>query len=46
MLLAGVAGWLVGALVAAPVYAGVLWLLGGLGAEEVALARRLLGRAP
>jgi O-antigen/teichoic acid export membrane protein len=46
MLLAGMAGWLIAALVAAPVYAVVLWLLGGLGAEEVALARRLLGRTP
>jgi O-antigen/teichoic acid export membrane protein len=44
MLLAGLLGWLAAVLVAPPVYAGVLWLLGGLGPEEVALARRVLGR--
>lgn len=40
-------GWgapLLAALVAPPVYAGALWALGALGAEERALARRVLRR--
>ncbi|NJK82175.1 MAG: flippase [Chloroflexaceae bacterium] len=38
-------GWLVAALLAAPIYGAALWLLGAFGAEEMALARRVLGRA-
>jgi O-antigen/teichoic acid export membrane protein len=45
MLLAYPAGWLVAALVAPPVYLAGLWLLGAFGAEERALARRVLGRS-
>lgn len=37
-------GWLIAGLVAPPVYAGVLWLIGGLGREEWALVQRVLGR--
>lgn len=44
LLLAGGWGWLVAALIAAPVYAVALWLLGAFGAEERALALRILGR--
>jgi O-antigen/teichoic acid export membrane protein len=43
--LGGSLGWLVAALVAPPVYAAALWLLGAFGAEERALARRVLGRS-
>jgi O-antigen/teichoic acid export membrane protein len=42
--LGGDIGWLVAALVAPPVYGTALWLLGTFGAEERALARRVLGR--
>lgn len=44
LLLAGGWGWLVAALIAAPVYTVALWLLGAFGAEERALALRILGR--
>jgi O-antigen/teichoic acid export membrane protein len=37
-------GWLIAALIAPPVYAAALGLLGALGAEERALVRRVLGR--
>jgi hypothetical protein len=37
-------GWLVAAALALPVYAVALWLLGAFGAEERALARRVVGR--
>lgn len=43
MLLAGQWGWLVAALVAVPIYSLALWLLGAFGAEEIALARQVLG---
>jgi hypothetical protein len=43
--LGGELGWLAAALVAPPVYAAALWLLGAFGAEERALARRVLGRS-
>jgi O-antigen/teichoic acid export membrane protein len=43
--LGGGLGWLVAVLVAPPVYAAALWLLGAFGAEERALARRVLGRS-
>ena len=39
------AGWIAAALVAPPVYVAGLWLLGAFGAEERALARRVLGRS-
>jgi O-antigen/teichoic acid export membrane protein len=39
-----VAGWLAAALIAGPVYAGMLWLLGAIGPEERGLLRRVLGR--
>jgi O-antigen/teichoic acid export membrane protein len=38
-------GWLAAALCAPLVYLVALWLLGGFGAEERALARRVLGRS-
>lgn len=44
MLTAYRAGWLAAALAAVPVYGAALWLLGAFGAEERALARRVLGR--
>jgi hypothetical protein len=44
MLAAYPAGWLLAALLAPPVYLAALWLLGAFGAEERALARRVLGR--
>lgn len=44
MLLAYPLGWLAAAVIAAPVYVAALWLLGAFGAEERALARRVLGR--
>ncbi|HEU4321662.1 MAG TPA: oligosaccharide flippase family protein [Roseiflexaceae bacterium] len=37
-------GWLAAALLATPVYAAALWLLGAFGAEERALVRRVLGQ--
>jgi O-antigen/teichoic acid export membrane protein len=43
--LGGELGWLAAALVAPPVYVAALWLLGAFGAEERALARRVLGRS-
>lgn len=39
-------GGLVAAVIAAPVYGVTLWLLGAFGAEERALALRILGRTP
>ncbi len=42
--LVGTWGWLVAGLIAAPVYGAALWLLGAFGAEERALALRILGR--
>lgn len=45
MLVALPLGWLAAALLAAPVYAAALWLLGAFGVEERALARRVLGRS-
>jgi O-antigen/teichoic acid export membrane protein len=45
MLLVYPAGWLLAALVAPPIYLAGLWLLGAFGAEERALARRVLGRS-
>jgi O-antigen/teichoic acid export membrane protein len=45
MLIAhGVAGWLAAALIATPIYAGMLWVLGAIGPEERGLLRRVLGR--
>lgn len=44
-----VPGWpgaVLAALIAPPVYAGVLWAIGGIGADERALALRILGRSP
>lgn len=38
-------GWVAAGLVAAPVYGAVLWGLGAFGAEERALALRIIGRA-
>lgn len=38
-------GALLAGLLAPPVYAGVLWVVGGIGAEERALALRILGRS-
>ncbi len=46
LLVAGWPGALLAALVAPPVYAAALWAIGGIGAEERALALRILGRAP
>ncbi len=45
MLLAGSLGWLAAVLVAVPSYGAALWLLGGIGAEEVAFVRQVLGRS-
>jgi O-antigen/teichoic acid export membrane protein len=45
MLAAYQAHWLAAAAVAPPVYVAALWLLGAFGAEERALARRVLGRS-
>lgn len=45
MLLATQIHWLLAMLVAAPVYAAALWLLGAFGTEERALVRRILGRS-
>jgi O-antigen/teichoic acid export membrane protein len=45
-LIADWPGSIVAALLAPLVYAGALWALGGIGAEERALALRILGRAP
>lgn len=42
--LGGAIGWLPATLLAPPTYAAALWLLGAFGAEERALARRVLGR--
>lgn len=42
----GLWGAVIAALVAVPVYGGALWLLGAFGAEERALALRIIGRAP
>jgi O-antigen/teichoic acid export membrane protein len=39
-------GAIAAALAAPPVYAAALWALGGIGAEERALALRILGKAP
>jgi O-antigen/teichoic acid export membrane protein len=46
LLLAGSLGWLAAGLVALPVYAGLLWLLGALGSEELALLRQVVTRTP
>ncbi len=46
LLVTGTWGWLLAALVALPTYTLALWLLGAFGAEERALALRVLGRAP
>ena len=40
-----VIGWVGAAALAPLVYAAMIWLLGGFGAEEQALARRVLGRS-
>lgn len=45
MLLMQQAGWLAAALVAVPLYALALWLLGVFGAEEREIMRRIIGRA-
>jgi O-antigen/teichoic acid export membrane protein len=37
-------GWLLAALVAPAGYAAALWLMGGIGADDLALARRITGR--
>jgi O-antigen/teichoic acid export membrane protein len=42
--LGGAIGWLPATLLAPPTYVAALWLLGAFGAEERALARRVLGR--
>jgi hypothetical protein len=44
LFLVGAWGWLVAGVIAAPVYGAALWLLGAFGAEERALALRILGR--
>ena len=46
LLVAGWPGAILAALVAPLVYAAALWAIGGIGAEERALALRILGRAP
>jgi O-antigen/teichoic acid export membrane protein len=46
LLLPGWPGAVLAALVAPPIYAAALWALGGIGAEERALALRILGKAP
>lgn len=43
--LPGWIGSLCAILIGPPVYGAVLWLIGAIGAEEVALARRIMGRA-
>jgi O-antigen/teichoic acid export membrane protein len=45
MLLAGSVGWWAAVLVSAPIYIGALWLLGGIGPEEIAFVRRIAGRS-
>jgi O-antigen/teichoic acid export membrane protein len=45
MLVAYQVHWLAAAAVAPPIYVAALWLLGAFGAEERALARRVLGRS-
>lgn len=45
LLVHPIGGWLMAGLVAPPTYAGVFWLVGGIGPEERALVRRVLGRA-
>lgn len=45
MLVVRQAGWLAAAACAAPIYLAALWLMGAFGAEERALARRVLGRS-
>ena len=44
MLAAYPVGWWAAVVIAPPVYGAALWLLGAFGAEERALARRVLGR--
>lgn len=46
LVLVGTWGWLVACGIAVPVYGATLWLLGAFGAEERALALRILGRTP
>ncbi len=43
--LPGAWGWIVAVVLALPAYVGALWWLGAFGAEERALAQRILGRA-
>lgn len=45
MLLVGHYGWFAQVLITLPVYGALLWVLGAFGPEEVALARRVLGRS-
>lgn len=44
-LVSSLAGWMASALIAAPLYGALLWLLGAFGVEERALVRRVFGRA-
>lgn len=46
LIVPGWPGAALAALVAPPVYAAVLWAVGGIGADERALALRIIGRSP